>query len=384
MPSVHSKLSPSAAARWLACPASLEGPGAEDRAGEYAAEGTVAHALAQQCWLTGFPPETFIGQPRFADGYTIEITEEMADAVNVYLEYIEGLAGDDTVLTETRIEHSMIEGFGGTIDCALPNKRHLVDFKYGAGLPVDITGGGEGTWNGVNVQMACYAILLRDHLQFDGDVQVTIVQPRASHPDGPIRSTTLDGGYLADLTLRILEVHDGDRAGELNAGDHCRWCPRRAECPELYELTTTTAKAEFSEVEMTPETASELLSRQSAIKAFFDGIEQWVHGQLEKGVDVPGYKLVDRYGNRRYRADEDEIVRVCRNRKFGKKQIYKTELLSPAQLEKVVGKELITSLVERPHLGTTVVPESDRREAVKRLTAADEFAEENLEDLKTS
>lgn len=374
MPELHSKLSPSSASRWLACPASLEGGPYEDQTSGYAAEGTVAHALANQCWLTGVPPETFLGQPRSCEGHTITIDQEMVDAVTVYLEFIEALADGGRVLTETRIESEWIRGFGGTIDCMLPAKLHLVDFKYGAGLPVDVRGTGEGTWDGVNVQMACYAILAREHLNKQGDVTVTIVQPRASHPDGPIRTTTLDGSYLADLTLQLIQVADGDRAGEIHAGDHCRWCPRKVECPELYELTLMAAKREFAEVEMTPETAAKILDQSTAITTFLDGIESWVHGQLEKGVDVPGYKLVDRYGHRRYSADEDKIVRFCRNKGFGKKQIYQTELLSPAQLEKVVGKELINSLVERPHLGTTVVPESDRRKAVKRLTAAEEFA----------
>jgi hypothetical protein len=382
MPDLHSKLSPSSASRWLACPASLEGGPYADQTNCYAAEGTVAHALANRCWLLGAPPEMFLGQPHSCEGHTVVINQEMVDAVKVYLCFIESLADGGRVLTETRIESGLIQGFGGTIDCMLPDKMHLVDFKYGAGLPVDVRGNGEGTWEGVNVQMACYAILAREHLNKQGDVTVTVVQPRASHPDGPIRTTTLEGDYLADLTLQLLRVADGDRANEIHAGDHCRWCPRKVYCPELYEITLLTAKKEFAEVEMTPETAAKFLDQSAAIKTFLDGVESWVHGRLEKGIDVPGYKLVDRYGHRRYSADEAKIVRFCRNKGFGKKQIYQTELLSPAQLEKVVGKELITSLVERPHLGTTVVPASDRRQAVKRLTAAEEFAN-SPEDLET-
>ena len=380
MPEEHSTLSPSAACRWLACPASLEGGPHEDQVSEYAAEGTVAHAIANQCWLTGVPSEVYLGQKRSCNGFTVEITQEMIDAVEVYLEFIEQLADGGPVLTETRIEHSLIPNFGGTIDCMLPYKMHLIDFKYGAGLAVDVAGEGEGTWFGVNAQMASYALLLRDHLKVQGNVAVTIVQPRASHPDGPIRTSILDGDHLSELNLHIEEVAEGKRAGELKAGDHCRWCPRRVDCPELHKLTLNTAKREFSEIEMTPETASEILERRSAITAFFKGVEDWAHGQLEKGVEIPGYKLVDRYGNRRYAVDEETIVKKCRNRKFGKKQIYQTKLLSPAQLEKVIGDELVTSLVERPHMGTAIVPESDRRKAVKRLTAADEFAPENVEN----
>lgn len=377
MPDVHSKLSPSSAHRWLACPGSLEGVHAEDRTSEYAAEGTIAHSLAHQCWMTGAEPEMFIGQARHCDGHPFEINQEMADAVRVYLDFIEGAAGDDQVLTERRVEHSFISDFGGTIDCVLPTTQHIVDFKYGAGIPVEVHGGGEGSHFGWNVQLACYAILFRDHFEVAGDITVSIVQPRAAHPDGPIRTATIPGEELADLTLRIAEVAEGGRAEELNAGDHCRWCPRAANCPELYELTLTHARAEFGEEEeLTSEKAAEILGLRKAITSYFDAVEEVVHGRLEKGQSVPGYKLVDRFGQRRYAVGEETVVKKCRGRKIGKKQIYESKLLSPAQLEKVAGKELVSSLVERPHLGTTVVPESDRRPAVTRVTAAEEFGSE--------
>lgn len=374
----HYKFSPSASSRWLACPGSLQFETDDDRSSEYAAEGTVAHALAHQCWMLGCEASVFIGQSRSADGFTFTITEEMTDAVQMYLDFVEQLADGSQVLAETKIEHSMVPGFGGTIDCAIPAKRHLVDFKYGAGLPVDVASNGEGSRYGFNSQMTCYALLFRDKFEFTGDVQISIVQPRASHPDGPIRTATIPEDHLADFMLQIYEVAEGKRDEEIHAGDHCRWCPAKIQCPELYELTVKTAQAEFDEEAMTPEKAGEILAMEKAIKGYVDAVSNWVHGRLDKGDRVPGYKLVERFGNRRYAADEETVVRRCRSRKIGKKQIYKTELLSPAQLEKVAGKDLVAELTERPNLGTTVVPESDRRKEVKRLTAADEFSNEDI------
>ncbi|MEM6471703.1 MAG: DUF2800 domain-containing protein [Planctomycetota bacterium] len=366
---MHSKLSPSSASRWLACPGSLEGGCNENGSSSYAAEGSVAHNLAEDCYLLGLSPHDFVGQARTYDGHEIEITKEMADAVQIYLDVIETQSARYDVYLETRIEHSEIYDFGGTIDCAIPSHRRIIDFKYGAGIPVDVIN---------NDQLACYALLYFDRFEQFGffPIEVTIVQPRANHSDGPVRTWTISTEYLKDFKAKIEAVASGDRAGELHAGDHCKWCPRAAECPELYELTIKTAKEEFDESELTPEVAAEVLSRRSAIKTYLDAVEKWSHGQLDKGESVPGYKLVNTYGNRRYRVSEDEIVRKCRNRKFGKKLIFKTELLSPAQLEKVVGKELVADMVERPHKGTTVVPESDKREAVVRQSAADEFQTE--------
>lgn len=364
--SEHSKYSPSAAARWLTCPGSLQFQG-EDQSSEYAAEGTVAHALAHSCWLSGADPELFVGQSRSCDGHTIVIDEDMARYVQQYLDVVETKGEGKQVLIENRIEHSMCEGFGGTIDCLIvSDKIEVIDFKYGAGIPVDVD---------QNLQLACYGLLARDKLQRMGDVELTVVQPRATHAEGPVRTWAVPGDFLSDLMLQILEVADGDRSDEFAAGDHCRWCPGKADCKELYNLTLETVKAEFDPEGMTPELAAEVLGKRTAINAYLNEVERWAHSQMDQGVSVPGYKLVDAFGNRRFAVDESEIVRRCRNRKFGKKQIYKTELLSPAQLEKVVGKELVTSLVERPKKGTTIVPESDKRPAAVVSTVEDEFAD---------
>lgn len=372
MPNVHSVLSPSSASRWLACPGSLLIEG-HDTPSEYAAQGTVAHALASQCWLLGCDPEMFLGNPRSCDGYTVQIDQEMVDGVRVYLNLLESI--EPRLLVEQRIEHSEIEGFGGTVDCVVPIENRIIDFKYGAGVAVDPE---------QNEQLGCYAILAMDKFGFDDacDFELTIVQPRAFDERGPIRTWVAERDWLMDLKERIA-IAAQKSSDKLNAGEHCRWCPHKARCPELYEMTLLTAKQEFAEPSMNAELAAKVLGKQYAIKAYLEAVEQWVHGQLEKGIEVPGYKLVNKYGNRRYCVDEATVEKRCKAKGFGKKQIYQTSLMSPAQLEKVVGKELITSLVERPHTGTTVVPESDKREAVKRLEASDEFAKVKLEELET-
>ena len=374
MPDVHSKFSPSSANRWLACPASLQFKEANS-ANEYTAAGTVAHSLAQECWLLGIDADNFLGDTREVDGFEVEVDKEMVQAVNVYLDFIRCLARDSQLAdmdanVEWRIEHGQWPDFGGTIDFAVPEKLHLVDFKYGAGVAVDVI---------ENAQMCCYALLLQEQLQNDMDVTLTIVQPRAHHADGPVRTWTASWEYLDRFRARVRKVIEGKwEEDKFFAGDHCRWCPHKVLCPELFNLTLELAKKEFQEDLIDPNTASVVMSKKTAIKSYLDAIDKWAHGQMDKGVKIPGFKLVNTFGNRRYAVNEEDVVRMCRNRKIGKKLIYRTELLSPSQLEKVVGKDLVSSLVERPHTGTTVVPESDRREAATRMTASEEFNSEGM------
>jgi len=379
MPGTHKKYSPSGASRWLECPGSLSLPG-EDRESVYAAEGTAAHALIHCCFLLGYDPAEFVGQS--INGF--EVDADMAEHVQLMLDVIEAefdaLPGDSKdVDMEVRFEYSRNSDFGGTIDCLVMSDQGFViaDYKHGVGVAVDIDD---------NPQLSCYAVLAREHWlkHYDRPVEdcrcvaMVIVQPRATHAQGPVRRQVLDNEYLDNFEAQLNSVFemevDVSNSEFFSAGDHCRWCPAKRECPHLHDLTIEIAQAEFDESSMTPERAAEILTQEKAIKAYLESISQWAHGQMDKGVPVPGFKLVTSLGNRRYKFGEDEVVKFCRNRKFGKRQITKSVLMSPAQLEKVIGKSLISKLVERPDKGTVLVPEHDKRGAVGPSSAADDFS----------
>ena len=63
----------------------------------------------------------------------------------------------------------------------------------------------------------------------------------------------------------------------------------------------------------------------------------------------------------------------------GYKDIYKKTLIGIGEMEKLMGKEQFRSIlgqyVTKPHGKLTLVPESDRREAVTASTAQDDFTE---------
>ena len=60
----HSRLSPSAAHRWMLCPASVpfqKKLGIISQSSEYAAEGTAVHEIIERCLKDGAEPIDFIG-----------------------------------------------------------------------------------------------------------------------------------------------------------------------------------------------------------------------------------------------------------------------------------------------------------------------------------
>ena len=369
----HLKFSPSASDRWLNCPGSLTLTEPSDRkTSEYAAEGSAAHSLAEECWLLGQDPGELIGTE--FQGY--EVTEEMANAVQLYMDTVEAesFQPNSVIRTEVFLMDPGRDDFSGTIDCLIhtPGCLTIIDFKYGAGVAVEVKG---------NAQLLCYAFLaVLDCFTIRNEwpkIRLIVVQPRGHHEDGPVRVWEPTDDELDDFATRLESALKQEDSG-FAAGDHCRWCPHKVNCPELEKLTLEQARAEFVADSMTPERAAEVLEAAKPIAMYLKAVEQWAHGYMDKGEAIPRFKLVHRYGHRRYGVDEDTFFKRCRSRKLGKKQITETRLLSPAQLEKVADKDFVNSLCERPLLGTTVVPDSDKRPAVVRQTAEEEFANEEM------
>lgn len=385
MPGEHSLFSPSSAERWFACPGSLRLGEGDNESSEYAREGTAAHSLASSCWLLGVSPASRLGEVIEVEGSSFTVGEEMVEAVQIFLDEVERQSeGADFVEPERRIIHKNRPDFGGTVDFTAVKEGpggwiRVIDLKYGAGVPVSAEG---------NLQLLLYLVLATHTRSNEARTYgATIVQPRLETDDGFVRDWIPTVEEIKDITGKLVDLWEAyDRGDELpfNAGSHCRWCPHKVNCPALEAHTNELASQEFSLAQvksgellegMTVEKALAFRDKRKAIESFLESVDKWLHGQMDKGVEVPGLKLVESYGNRTWSLSEEEILKKLRNRKIPKSKTTVAKLLSPAQMEKVVDKELVEALCHKPKRGTVVVSLSDKREAVKRLTASEEFSD---------
>ena len=105
-----------------------------------------------------------------------------------------------------------------------------------------------------------------------------------------------------------------------------------------------------------------------------DLLEDWIKdlralafGMLEKGVAVPGVKIVQKQARRQW-VDEGKAAEAMLSMNVPRSDIYKEDLISPAQAEKVLKKSKLAlpdDLVVAVSSGTTLAPEDDPRPAVQ-------------------
>jgi hypothetical protein len=108
------------------------------------------------------------------------------------------------------------------------------------------------------------------------------------------------------------------------------------------------------------------LEWDEAISAWFDAIRERAKELLASGQEVPGYKLVDGKSNRKW-VDEKKV-----EEDFGALfEVYEKKLLSPAKLEKIVGKGKMDAYTFKPEASKTLAKVSDPRPATKSSAAED-------------
>lgn len=365
----HSLIGASSMYRWSECPGSVcLSRGVASKSSAYAEEGSDAHALAAMCLRGNNDANDFIGHTLTEDGREFTVDAEMAEAVNVYTEACNNLSVPGAVwVIEQKFDLSSVHpGCFGTGDCVIwdPKAKLLtvVDYKHGAGIPVNVKG---------NPQLRYYGLGALVSLGYPAKrVKLVIVQPRCDHADGPIRSETIDALDLLDFQADLRQYAEATEAKDapLVPGHWCRFCPAAKSCPALKDKAQAVAKLEFSPVQSyDPKKLAEALDAREVVKAWLKNLDEFAYAEAEAGRPAPGYKLVAKVGRRKWR-DEEELATLHAEAEW----FEKPELKSPAQLEKIIGKKIVADHCVMESSGHVLVPESDKRQSV-RLTPALEF-----------
>lgn len=348
--SEHSVIGASGMKRWQSCPGSVRlCDGVENENSEYAMEGTVAHSVAEDCLrplslgCSPVHPFEFAGEIR--DG--VEVTEEMCEAVAMYVNRVSELALNGLSLrVEAKLHLASIDPrMFGTCDASVyrPDTKelHVIDYKHGAGVAVEVEGNPQLLYYGLGV------LLLKPH-----DVEtvvLTVVQPRCWHPAGPVRSWRVP---IADVIEWSFELEKAAKATQepdapLNAGDHCRWCPAAGFCPELERSCMTILEENGQATKYDPEHLAEIHAKLPMVEAWIKSVRSWCWREAMAGRVLPHHKLVAGKRSRSWK-DEKTAAEFLVNYGMDAKDIYtEPAIKSVAQIEKIAkDKKALEPLVD--------------------------------------
>ena len=380
----HSKLGASSTHRWMKCPGSVAlierlGERPDDEGSEHAARGTVAHYVAAECLAKDQDAWEYGGFTQTVDGHKITLDGDDTTAIQVYLD--DARKRDPEGQCGTRlIEHAfhcpdVDPDFYGTADLVDigPEWLEVTDYKHGAGVVVEVER---------NTQLMQYAAgtimsLALEDATIPERVRLRIVQPRAFHPNGPIRvweTTTPEIMRWVEEEWKPAAARTKAGDAPLVSGDHCRFCPLKdaLKCPEL-----VAAVERVKAVKDEPLTAMEewrigaLLADCEVVKIFEKALRDEAFNRLQKGKQVDGWKLADKRADRVWKPGaEPQLIAALGDAAWAPRV-----LVSPAQAEKLPGGgDLVKRLAFKPDNGVTIAKVTDARQGRAARTAKQVFA----------
>lgn len=373
-PNDHALLSASSSHRWLHCnpSARLEREFA-DRETTAAAEGTAAHALAEHKLKRRLKLRSERPVSPF-DTEEMEIcTDDYADFVMEQVTKERRRDPDTQVFIEQRLDFSCYvpEGFG-TGDCLIVSKGrlHIIDLKYGMGLLVD---------SEENPQMKLYALaaLTQYEEQYQiKKVKLTIFQPRRENVSTWETSVAkLKKWATKDLVPKAQRAFKGE--GEYCPGEWCIFCKAAVKCRARAEDKLRLAQSEFKMPPLlTDAEIEDVLAKLPDIKKWADEIQEYALAKALAGKEWTGFKLVEGRSVRKY-TDERAVIEAANA--AGYHDIYKQSLISITEMEKLMGKvefsKVLGALVTKPQGKPTLVPDTDKRQAIMVSNPKNEFSE---------
>ena len=370
----HATLSPSAAHRWLHCPAAPLLEAREPDAGSvYAEEGSLAHRLCELKLREAAAEElkTARGEQLYAP--------EMEEHTDGYVAYVRSiLAGcrertrDARLMVEVRLDLSDYapECFG-TADAVVvgDDELHVVDFKYGRGVAVDAR---------ENPQLRIYALGALEALADEfapRRVTMHIYQPRLC----AVSQDRMAAAELREWGRTVLSpgAEAALRPGAAQqAGDWCRFCKVRRKCRALAEWCGGVEAAGDPRL-LRADELPQWLERVTAVKTWASELEAYGLQLVLDGTEVPGWKAVEGRSVRTVK-DEPGLADALEAAGYDRAALYRPRQLLPlTELERAVGKkkfaELAGAFIEKPAGKPTLAPASDRRPALAPHNAADDF-----------
>ena len=406
MPEVHALLSASSSKQWLNCPPSARlQENFPNESSVYAEEGTFAHSICEYK-VKKYLHER-VRRPQSEEFYT----EELEQSTDAYYEFVVGVIEEmkrngcePLVLVEERVDYSHIAPSGfGTADMLIIGHDaegrgilHICDYKNGKGVFVDAHH---------NSQMMLYAIGALHAYGYIYPIEIvrmSIIQPRLDNISTFECSREELEAWGESIKPTAKMAYEGK--GEQKAGDWCRFCRAKPVCRACKEEALALCREEFldldagafaedpraapADVEESDTTApytpdlsaptfkqpglvsldelTEILPTLNRISSWIESVFAYISSEaINHGVPIRGYKVVEGRSKRVFTDTKAVVETATQN---GYTDLYKQQLISLTEFEKMMGKkkfaELLGEYVAKPPGKLALVPDSDPRPPV--------------------
>lgn len=392
----HSDCGPSSLSRRMKCPGSRNAErGLPDRVSKDAAEGTVFHEVAAMCLEFGLEPDDFLDREFEADGYTFTFDEDFARHMRPGLDRVAEMLSDcDVFGFETRVDISAFTEpgqFGTTDVWGISRRKRIIkihDWKYGEGV---------GVVAEENVQAVAYALGIWDDIGWkvlgnadDVTVEIVIDQMRRPNSGGRWVVPLARCFLIAEEIKKAVERTNDPNAPRIPGIEQCFFCKAKGRCAELAAFNLKLMGMKFEDLsgdgelrppevrDMTPDEIAQVIINRPLWSAWHQAVHEFALGQIMAGKELPGLKAVPGRAGHRIWTDEGKVEHMLK-RVLGDKA-FARKLVSPAQAEKLLGKEDAEDLsiwwTQRQNKPSLVSVEDDREPLPSNASKFDNLGDE--------
>jgi len=325
--------------------------------GEAAKIGTAIHALAEQCYNRDLDPMKFVG--KVYEG--IEMTEENCEFAQHHVNAIKDiwahLYSNALLCVEYALPYQETSAYkcGGTADVVgiSKEKRKLIiaDLKTGRGY-VDADSdqlklyalaalenmGKWSLWSDKKKKIGGIKVEKGNGLYQDIDtIELWIIQPH----HGEVRKHTMTTQELVDWEHYVLtpaiENALNPAYPPVPSDSACQYCAAKTICPAQANMVEVVHSAPPVEV-LTEEQISVLLTKFDMVEDYIKAVRDHALKRMEKGAVIAGWQLAPKRALRSW-TDEWQAYAGLLALGLDKDQVMKTELITPAQAEKLLTKD---------------------------------------------
>lgn len=367
----HSIVSPSGLARVILCPGSIaEELDAPIKPSSKAAEtGTRLHDIVAGVLERSRPIPTL----EFDQSIWVD------DAINFFHTLKNGSPEQSEVYIEQGGDLSAfnLPMLKGTADVTIKSKDsiRIIDWKFGFKEV-------KATWN---PQLIAYALMMLgdDVLNLPPrlPVHIHIAQPPIQNYSYWETELKTIRDYCNEVIYPAIVKADQPDAERNPGNEQCLFCGAKYNCIArakwLREEVSKVQRAYRSKDKVTVDEWSDIYTSIVNLQKAMTELKEFLYGKLINGNSVKGYKLVQGRKTRKWKAEEDMILRFFADYEIPSDKLYESKLLSVAKAEKLMKglkqNEDFQALVDVTFGNPQMVTEDDKRPAINPEAEIDEM-----------